>query len=201
MKYIFLVDAGYLYRVLPDKSKRYDHQYIRSCLDRCCSEVDQDHTLLRILYYDCFPYQGTLTLPISKKERDYTLSKDWLYRLAETPKIALRLGELKFRGFQLKSPEEPHKTLEDQHFSPNFVQKGVDMKLGLDIATYSLQHIVDHIVLASSDTDCIPAMKLARRSGVQVSLIQFKTRYLRGKRNNLSSELLAHCDDVIPVHL
>ena len=36
----------------------------------------------------------------------------------------------------------------------------------------TLKRIVDRIVLISGDTDMIPAMKLARREGVQVVLVE-----------------------------
>src|SRR5437773_32308 len=51
-------------------------------------------------------------------------------------------------------------------------QKGVDMRIGIDVATLTLKRIVDRIILISGDTDMIPAMKLARREGVQVVLVE-----------------------------
>ena len=36
----------------------------------------------------------------------------------------------------------------------------------------ALKHIVDRIILVSGDTDMIPAMKLARREGVQVVMVE-----------------------------
>ncbi|HTX22768.1 MAG TPA: NYN domain-containing protein [Candidatus Aquilonibacter sp.] len=51
-------------------------------------------------------------------------------------------------------------------------QKGVDMRIGIDVATLSLKRIVERIILISGDTDMIPAMKLARREGVQVVLVE-----------------------------
>ena len=60
--------------------------------------------------------------------------------------------------------------LTDADFKPDFEQKGVDMRIGLDIAAYSALKCVDRIGLVTADTDCVPAMKLARKSGVQVVL-------------------------------
>ena len=56
---------------------------------------------------------------------------------------------------------------------PDFEQKGVDMRIGIDIANLSANRSVEVIVLATNDTDCIPAMKHARRSGLQIALICF----------------------------
>jgi uncharacterized LabA/DUF88 family protein len=49
--------------------------------------------------------------------------------------------------------------------------KGVDMRIGLNIAAYSALKDLDRIALVTADTDCVPAMKLARKSGVQAILI------------------------------
>lgn len=100
----------------------------------------------------------------------------------------MRRGVLKFRGFVLtKIPYTPAGPLQDSDFHATFEQKGVDMRIGLDMATYSSNRPVDLIALATNDTDCIPAMKHARRSGLQVALI-----IVPGCRP--SPELLAHAD-------
>ena len=97
---------------------------------------------------------------------------------------------LKFRGFVLnptRIPYTPGQPLTDADFNPDFEQKGVDMKIGIDIANLSANRSVERIALATNDTDCIPAMKHARRSGLQIALICFP-----GFRP--APELLAHTD-------
>ena len=49
-------------------------------------------------------------------------------------------------------------------------QKCIDMKIGVDIASVSLKHFVDRIVLVSGDADFVPASKLARREGIDFIL-------------------------------
>lgn len=49
-------------------------------------------------------------------------------------------------------------------------QKGVDMRIGLDITTMTLKRQVDTIVLVTGDSDFIPAAKIARREGVEFIL-------------------------------
>ena len=71
--------------------------------------------------------------------------------------------------------------------NPDFEQKGVDMRIGLDIATYANNRSVDRIILITGDTDCLPAMKLARTAGLQVVLVQFR-------QQRLARELLWHSD-------
>ena len=61
------------------------------------------------------------------------------------------------------------------------------MRIGLDIATYSNERAVERLVLITQDTDCIPAMKQARKAGLQIVLIEFSNSIL-------APELLEHCD-------
>ena len=44
------------------------------------------------------------------------------------------------------------------------------MRLGIDVATLALKEQVERIIVISGDTDMVPALKLARREGVQVIL-------------------------------
>jgi len=45
------------------------------------------------------------------------------------------------------------------------------MKIGLDVAWLSSKQIVERIILVTADSDFVPAMKFARREGVQVVLV------------------------------
>lgn len=49
-------------------------------------------------------------------------------------------------------------------------QKGVDMRIGLDITTMTMKRQVDTIVLVTGDSDFVPAAKMARREGVEFIL-------------------------------
>lgn len=49
-------------------------------------------------------------------------------------------------------------------------QKGVDMRIGLDIASITLKRLASTIILVAGDADFVPAAKLARREGVQFIL-------------------------------
>lgn len=62
---------------------------------------------------------------------------------------------------------------------PNLVQKGIDMKIGLDVAWLSTKRLVDRIVLCTGDRDIVPAMKFARREGVQVAIAPLGARVNR----------------------
>ena len=63
------------------------------------------------------------------------------------------------------------------------------MKIGLDVAWLSSKRIVDRIVLVTGDSDFIPAMKFARREGVQVILVTMGHKLIK-------RELLEHADEL-----
>ena len=62
------------------------------------------------------------------------------------------------------------KTLDESAFVYHAKQKGVDMKIGLDIATLTHKKLVDRIVLIAGDSDFVPASKPARREGLHFVL-------------------------------
>jgi uncharacterized LabA/DUF88 family protein len=95
-----------------------------------------------------------------------------LHEIAALDLFAVRRGVLKFRGFQRNPKVAPGAALTDADFMPQFEQKGVDMRIGLDIASYSAEHLVRRIMLVTNDTDCVPAMKFARKAGLQTILIK-----------------------------
>lgn len=49
-------------------------------------------------------------------------------------------------------------------------QKGVDMRIGIDITTLTLKKQVDTLILVTGDSDFVPAAKVARREGVEFLL-------------------------------
>ena len=128
-----------------------------------------------MLFYDCPPYTGSAVQPVSGTHRAFTGSATWLHELSRKDLFAVRTGVLKFRGFALRPARIPFAPggppLTDADFEPKFEQKGVDMRIGLDMATISANKSVDLIAIVTNDTDCTPAMKHARRAGLQVALV------------------------------
>ncbi len=60
--------------------------------------------------------------------------------------------------------------LQNDDVSLDLRQKGVDMRIGLDIAALALKRFVNTIILVTGDSDFVPAAKLARREGIQFIL-------------------------------
>jgi len=180
-----LIDGGFL-RVEARKAKKtYNPDYIERFALVCKAA---DESLFRILYYDCALYSGTVKLPVSGIPHTFESSDAWLHELAHKDLFAVRRGVLKFRGFKPKrTPVSKQAQLTDTDFQPDFEQKGVDMRIGLDIAAYAANRSVDRIVLVSNDTDCVPALKYGRRAGLQTVLIE-------PPKVRLAPELLSHID-------
>lgn len=179
-----LIDGGHL-RVLARRAG-YDYKpdFIERFAKSCIAPEEIPH---RFLYYDCAPYAGEAKLPVSGAIKTFSGSDAWLHDLAQRDLFAVRRGVLKFRGFKPRSIPISSRPLVDDDFSPDFEQKGVDMRIGLDMATLSAQRTVDRLILVSGDTDCIPAMKHARIHGLQVALVGVPA-------HRVAPELLSHAD-------
>ncbi|MCF6328664.1 MAG: NYN domain-containing protein, partial [Henriciella sp.] len=111
-------------------------------------------------------------------------------------KVALRLGRLAEKtgtwrlkqGVQKRLIDSIGQPLEltDNDFTLDIGQKGVDMRIGLDIAAMSFKKQVDRIVLVAGDSDFVPAAKLARREGIDFILDPLWLK--------VSDDLLEHVD-------
>jgi uncharacterized LabA/DUF88 family protein len=72
---------------------------------------------------------------------------------------------------------------------PNISQKGVDLRIGLDIARLALRELVRAVVVVTGDSDLVPAFKFARREGVRV--------FLECLGHGVRRDLRAHVDIVL----
>ena len=136
-----------------------------------------------------------MTQPISRSSYTFTARYGFLDDLAKRERFAVRRGQLAFRGWQLRHYDlPPGMTLSDGHFKPRFEQKGVDMRIGLDIANFTDRRSVDRLLLIAVDNDIIPAMKYARRGGLEVGIVQLPAP------SYLTDGLRAHADFVRTVH-
>ena len=68
---------------------------------------------------------------------------------------------------------------------PDIRQKGVDMRLGLDIATIAYKRQAERLVLVANDADYVPAVKLAREEGLKVVLDPLWTRAAEDLREHV----------------
>ncbi|TQM54608.1 NYN domain-containing protein [Humibacillus xanthopallidus] len=79
--------------------------------------------------------------------------------------------------------------------SPQGEQKGVDLRIGLDLAAHGRNRVVDVIYLVSGDDDLCEAVEEAQNHGVQVVLMAVPDR--AGKPHAVSKHLIREADDLI----
>ena len=60
-----------------------------------------------------------------------------------------------------------------------FQEKGVDVGIAVDIVCDVLKKKVDHIIIVSSDTDLVPAIRVARDEGAKITYISFDKMIIR----------------------
>jgi len=187
-----LVDGGFF---LKRARRVYDEctpQELARVLHRNClahmndREGKRASSLYRIFFYDCPPLTKKAHHPLTGKAIDFGKSPVAAWRLAfheelkKLRKVALRLGELdghhtrwvlkEKRLLELCRGTCALAGLQETDFDYEMRQKGVDMRIGLDIASLAFKRLVSQIVLISGDSDFVPAAKLARREGIDFLL-------------------------------
>lgn len=133
-KIAVMLDGGHVRVHARHAGKTYDPAYIER-IGLACALAEE--TIHRIMYYDCAPYNGTAVLPVSGPKTTFTGNDAWLKTLSYKDLFSVRLGVLKFRGYVINNnriPYTPGQPLTDADFHPEFEQKGVDMRIGIDMA-------------------------------------------------------------------
>lgn len=142
--------------------------------------------LYRIFYYDCDPISKKAFHPLHVRTFDqsktdvYRWKLDFFAALSKKRKVALRKGQALEGSCEyvlkrevskaLVQGKRDVKSLTDDDFVLDVQQKGVDMRIGLDIALLADRGYADQIVLITGDSDFVPAAKYARRNGVDFIL-------------------------------
>lgn len=142
--------------------------------------------LYRIFYYDCPPVDKNAFHPLLQKNinlgkrPEYDWTNDFFNELKHHRKFALRMGRISERQIYYNLKYETTKKLlngsmtivdlSENDFEINLEQKGVDMKIGVDISSLAFKQQVNQIILISGDSDFVPAAKQARREGIDFIL-------------------------------
>ena len=194
----FIVDGEFMRkRIISLKAFYFDGQGIRR---HCLSHLATDETVGRILFYDALPFTGKgehpLSGPLDFSQTPLVARKQqFLQSLRVTPEISLRLGRSAWQAGQwqldanrlgeLMAGEISVNDIEASDIYPDIRQKGVDMRLGLDIATIAYKRQAERLVLVANDADYVPAVKLAREEGIKVVLDPLWTRAAEDLREHV----------------
>lgn len=159
----------------------------------------REFSLYRIFYYDSYPLDKKIHHPITNKLIDFSktdialFNYAFLEELKKKRKVALRMGTLNTSKEWVIRPRYTKKLLKKEiavddlgqdDLQLSLRQKGVDIKIGMDIASLAYKKQVDKIILVSGDSDFVPASKLARREGIDFVLDPM--------RNPISPDLHEH---------
>jgi uncharacterized LabA/DUF88 family protein len=175
-----MIDGGFFKKkFLSAKNFPPDSQATKTFGEHVHSKHCKNCELLRIYYYDCYPAKGKFINPVSRVPYDlektiaYKNGVHFLDELKRTDYFAVREGVLKVFGWKLVPNARPQTggAFLPGNYRLDMKQKGVDTKIGLDIAWIGFQRIADRIVMVTGDSDFLPAVKLARRQGIQVFLL------------------------------
>ena len=180
----FIVSVHIIYSVKKTPEERATELY-NYCRLHLKHKYEYRH-LYRIFYYDCPPVDKNAYHPLLKKSINlgktdaYNWAINFFKELKHQRKFALRLGRmsenqiyynLKFDAVKkLLNGTLSLENLTETDFAINLEQKGVDMKIGIDISSLAFKNQVDQIILISGDSDFVPAAKQARREGIDFIL-------------------------------
>lgn len=202
-KVALMLDGGFVKKKLQTQLKHFPKvEDVRAL----CDEIEAHErlagvSLFRIYFYDCPPLEGDATHPLDGQPLRFSATpqarqnRALLDSLELEPDFAVRRGTLLQTGWKLgrtalrRLQKKIDPKIEPRDIVPDISQKGVDMRIGLDIATIAIKHTVDILVLVTGDSDFVPAMKLARKEGLRV--------YLECLRHPVLRELKVHADYVL----
>jgi len=205
--YTILIDGGYFTKIFRSRQRRYPNaEDVLNVIEQIKdTRPFPQWELLRVYYYDAPPLQNKVRNPINGEEinlgaSDLAKNAQRLHAsLSKAEDFALRLGELKQNGWTVKAcalnksdRSQQSITLTPQDIKPEIKQKGVDLRIGMDIACMALRKTVNSIILLTGDSDMVPALKLARREGLRVYCVQLDTQ-------SITDELQIHTDRIIRV--
>ncbi|MGC2944203.1 NYN domain-containing protein [Burkholderia ambifaria] len=180
--YAILVDAGFVKRKLGTRENPMDADAFEAFINRVSIHPDLIGLRLhRVYVYDAAPLSEKVEKPLGGGEMNFATQpiaqrgRKLHADLQKKRNVAIRMGELAFRGWTVKpgafEADGEEITIRAADLRPNIQQKAVDMRIGLDIAALTLKKIAQVIVLVTGDSDFIPAMKFARREGARLYLV------------------------------
>lgn len=209
-----LVDGGFYRKrarsLWGDATPRERAEELRDYCYAHLKDKYENRYLYRVFYYDCPPITDSFNImnPISRKTIDLSKTdeckwiKSFLDELKHQRKFALRMGRLSSNNTHYVLKYESLKklcsgkmnvsdlTLNDLYL--NLEQKGVDMRIGIDISSLAFKKQVSQIILISGDSDFVPAAKQARREGIDFIIDPM--------RSTIKPDLFEHIDGIRTPH-
>jgi len=202
-RYALLLDGAFVTNKLQHSLNRFPNadDVVDFCDEIKRKPVLKNLELLRMYFYHAPPAVEVLINPIDRAKLSlansqvYRENKSLIDKLELKADFALRLGEVSInrewivREKALKDIVNNPRYIQASDIKPDINQKGVDLRIGLDIARIALKQLVGILVVATGDSDLIPAFKFARREGIRV--------YLETMGHGVKRELKVHADLIL----
>lgn len=168
---IILIDGSNFYFKLKDLKLHHELEFDFSGFAK---KIADKYVLIR-----CFYYVGAVRTD-GRKHTQKLFDRQ--------QKLLAHLKQHKFRyslGYLLKSGGKFH-------------EKGVDVNMAVDILVATYEDLCDHIILVSSDTDLLPAIKKAKEKGKTVEYVGFSHQPSVAMVANCSKSRLLTKEDLEP---
>ena len=133
--------------------------------------------LLRVYYYHCPPHQSVY--PTDDERRRKSNYDRFNHALRQLKRFQVREGRLQ--------------KVYDEKGEPDFIQKGVDVLLAIDMVKLAMKGVIAKAIIVSGDSDFVPAVRAIKDEGVSVHLFYYKDP--NPKNKGYSDFLFQECDE------
>jgi uncharacterized LabA/DUF88 family protein len=144
------IDGGYL-----DATNRNECGWGKIDYAKLANKLSGGIEILRTYYYNCLPYQQNP--PTEEESKRFAQAQRFHFALRALPRFEVREGMLVYRG-------------NNDRGEPIYIQKGIDIQIGVDLVLLSAKQQISHAVLIAGDSDLIPSIRVAKNEGVLVHL-------------------------------
>lgn len=161
------IDAGYLSKVLKIKDIRIDYL-------KLSRELTTGTTRVQTLYYDALPIMGD-----DRGNRLYRNAQRFHHRLNSLDKFQVKLGRL------------------HRYSDGTFTQKGVDMRLGIDLVQMSMSGNIHKGIIVTGDSDFEYAVEKAQEAGARIALACFPSSNVNLHFKQTVNEVISIDDNML----
>lgn len=177
----------YVYRIFYYDAAPYEGKSHHPLLNHPIDFANSDVARFRLALFDELRKQRKFALRLGKVnlEGDWTLPNHRVKKLLPTRSWFTGLDFSNADTGMILSLEQKNEALrlqklwadiEANDVALGLRQKGVDMRIGLDIASITLKKQAQTIILVAGDSDFVPAAKFARREGMEFILDPLRQR-------------------------
>lgn len=182
--------SQHVYRIFYYDAMPYEGKAHHPIDNRSIDFAKSNLATQRLALFDCLRKQRKFALRLGKvnREHDWTINPKFTRRILRNLKALDILDRLGTRMAETDPTARPTlditpsehcelitlrdawQCLDGTSVALGLRQKGVDMRIGIDIASIALKKQANTMILVSGDSDFVPAAKLARREGIDFIL-------------------------------